>query len=112
MTIPTSSLLATASSRKSLGEYKPLIRYSNGKTEVCEKSPERAPTWQGSQMIRGNRYARGTTYKTKEEAIQVAQKIIDIRREDAEARLSKAIEFCRPEHHLEYIRREIKIWQG
>jgi hypothetical protein len=83
--------LAVASARKSLGEYKPLIEYRQGsrilRTEVCEKSPERSAHYvRGEGMVGGNRMARGTTYKLREDAVAVAQAWIDARREEALAR--------------------------
>jgi len=80
---------AKASARKSLGEYKPLIVYPNGKTEVCEKSPERANHYTAKGMIKGNRYARGKTYADRAEAIAAAQDVIDYRREATEAEYRK-----------------------
>jgi len=74
---------AKASARKSLSEYKPLIVYPNGQTEVCEKSPERSDRHTKKGVVKGNRMARGNTYLNKEDAIASAQNIINIRRQDA-----------------------------
>ena len=75
---------AKASARKSLCEYKPVIVFPNGSTEICQKSPERQDRHTKHGIVKGNRMARGTTYATREEAIAAAQNVINIRREDAE----------------------------
>ena len=80
---------AVASARKSLGEFKPVIVYPTGKTEVCEQSPDRFTRHTKQGIIPRNRMARGNTYATREEAIAAAQEIIDIRREHALDRLTK-----------------------
>lgn len=108
---------ATASARKSLGEYKPLIVYPDGSTEVCEQSPERADRHTKYGVIKGNRKARGTTYKTRAEAIAVAQAWIDARRAEAITRFAKYSAFDKvdPEvlaRTLSRIRQEIAMWGG
>lgn len=100
---------AKASARKSLGEYKPLIVYPSGSTEVCEKSPERQDRYTKHGVIKGNKKARGTTYPTKEEAVAAAQRVIDLRLEDAYARKAKFEMFGRP---TEKIQAEIDLWSG
>ena len=106
---------AIASARKSLGEYKPLIVYANGSTEVCEKSPERAGLHTRQGYIPGKRMARGTTYANRAEAVVAAQAVIEARRQDAAARLAK-YEVSAPEHLREKIcadvRRELETWGG
>lgn len=99
----------TASARKSLGEFKPIIVYPNGKTEVCEQSPERANQHTKYGVIKGNRMARGTTYKTREEAIAAAQAVIDARRDEAIARREH---YAAHGKMVERITREIKTWGG
>ena len=96
--------IAKASARKSLGEYKPLIVYPNGKTEVCEQSPERSDRNTKQGIVPGNRMARGKTYATKEEATAVAQAWIDARRDDAIASYNK--------HKTERLVPEIELWGG
>lgn len=83
---------ARASARKSLGEYKPLIVYPDGRTEVCEKSPDRVSRNTPKGMVPGNKYARGTTYMARVDAIAAAQAIIDYRREATEAEYLKWLE--------------------
>lgn len=80
---------AKASARKSLGEYKPLIVYPDGRTKVCEQSPDRAARNTPKGIVQGNRYARGKTYATRAEAIAAAQDVIDYRREATEAEYRK-----------------------
>ena len=106
---------AKASARKSLGEFKPLIIYPNGSTEVCEKSPERADQYTRNGVIPGNRYARGNTYATREEAIAAAQAVIDARRVDAEQRLAlwtSQNTNGRFDRGIAAVRREILTWGG
>jgi hypothetical protein len=96
-----------ASARKSLGEYKPLIVYPNGKTEVCEQSPERATVHTKAGVIRGNRMARGTTYNTRDEAITAAQTVINNRREEA---LARAAKFADRESFVKRVLQEARLW--
>jgi hypothetical protein len=106
---------AKASARKSLGEFKPLIVYPNGGTEVCEKSPERTDHYTRHGIVPGNRYARGTTYKTREEAIAAAQAVIDARRADAERRLAlwtSQNHDGRLDKGIASVRQEIETWGG
>lgn len=84
-----SAVSVTASARKSLGEYKPLLVYPNGKTEVCEQSAERFDRNTKKGMVNGNRMARGNTYASRQDAIEAAQKVIDTRRVDAETMYEK-----------------------
>ena len=80
-------LKAIASARKSLGEYKPLILIKDGsetiRSQVVEKSSERFDRNTKSGIILGNKYARGNTYSSKEEAILAAQSEIDFLFEQA-----------------------------
>lgn len=80
-------LKAIASARKSLGEYKPLILIKDGsktiRSQVIETSPERLDRNTKSGIILGNKFARGNTYSTREEAILVAQAEIDFLFEQA-----------------------------
>lgn len=111
-------LNVVASARKSLGEYKPLLRYSDGSTEVCEKSPERSPQYvRGEGMIAGKRYARGTTYATKIEAVTAAQAVIDARKDEAVERYTKHFAMTQVpaemrERMLARNRNEIATWGG
>jgi hypothetical protein len=105
---------AKASARKSLGKYKPLIVYPAGNTEVVEQSPERFTRNTKLGEIKGNKLARGTTYATREEAIAAAQKLIDLRREDAMVRYNQFLS-----HPAEHIRAsawkvvaEVRLWGG
>jgi len=104
------NVTAKASARKSLGEYKPLISYSNGQTEVCEKSPERFDKHTKYGIVKGNRYARGNTYPTREEAILVAQTIIDMRKEDALRRVEKMSNIPGLEKGVERAKQEARRW--
>jgi hypothetical protein len=101
---------AKASARKSLGEYKPLIIYPNGSTEVCEKSPERNDRNTKAGLVKGNRLARGKTYTTKEEAVEAAQNVIDIRRQDALSRIEKWSGINGKENGVEHARKEAILW--
>ena len=101
---------AKASARKSLGEYKPIIVYPNGKTEVCEKSPDRFDKYTKKGVIKGNRMARGNTYETKEQAIDAAQRIIDLRREDALERVNKWSKISGRESGVERAMQEAILW--
>lgn len=74
--------LAVASARKSLGEYKPLIKVG-GRTEVIEQNPDRFARNTRGGMVQGSRYARGTTYSNRGDAIAAAQLVIDHRLADA-----------------------------
>ena len=80
---------ATASARKSNGEYKPLISFSGGRTEVVEQSSERAGVYTKHGFIAGNRYARGSTYDNRADAIAAAQAEINRRRADLIAHAEK-----------------------
>jgi hypothetical protein len=99
-----------ASARKSLGEYKPLIVYPSGKTEVCEKSPDRFDRHTKHGVIKGNRMARGNTYETKEEAIAAAQHVIDIRRNDALRRIELYSKYPERQDSVRRIIEEAKLW--
>ena len=105
--------MPTATARKSLGEFKPLIRYDDGSTEVCEKSPERAGQHTKVGYVPGNRMAHGPTYATREEAIVAAQATINARLSDAKNRLAE-YEMNAPLHLREKIcadvRREVEFW--
>jgi hypothetical protein len=101
---------AKASARKSLGEFKPLIVYPDGKTEVCEQSPDRQERYTKQGIVRGNRLARGNTYLTKEEAVEAAQIVIDIRREDALRRVKEWSVIPGRESGVEHSRKESILW--
>ena len=68
---------AVASARKSLGEYKPLIKFGDGRTQVVETNPDRMAVYTKHGRVEGNRYARGATYTNRADAIAAAQKAID-----------------------------------
>ena len=101
---------AVASARKSLGEFKPLIVYPCGKTEVCEKSPERQDRHTKRGVIPGNRLARGNTYGTREEAVLAAQKVLDIRRADAERRVAEWSKMTGREAGVARAKQEAVLW--
>lgn len=66
-----------ASARKSLGEFKPLIVHASGRTEVVG---QRGNTEHWVALTNsGETYhaRRGVTFKTREEAIEYAQRRID-----------------------------------
>jgi len=73
-----------ATARKSLGEYKPVIRYASGRTEICGQNArlirEFAQTKFGhcSERIK---YKRGVTFASRNDAIAYAQRVIDQRHE-------------------------------
>ena len=86
-----------ASARKSPrwgGEYKPVIVYPNGRTEIVEQSSERFDKYTQRGVIPGYTYARGNTYANREDAVAAAQRWI-------EACLAGAIE-ARARHALRY----------
>lgn len=101
---------AKASARKSLGDFKPLIVYPGGKTEVCEQPPERFDRHTKNGVIPGQRMARGTTYKTREEAVAVAQAWIDLRRADAERRIAEWSLIPGREDSVRRVRLEAQLW--
>lgn len=103
-----------ASARKSLGEYKPLIVYPNGRTEVVEQSPDRFDRNTKRGMIKGNRMARGNTYTTREDAIAAAQEMIDFRRDEAIRRYynMKNGPTERVRNGADMIIKEIELWGG
>ena len=111
------AVVASASARKSLGEYKPIIKIGN-RTEVVEQNPDRFDRHTKRGIIKGNKFARGTTYKNRADAIAAAQRLIDFRREDAEARLAEIIEWAtkgNPEKYargIRYIQQEVVLWGG
>ena len=57
------SKTVTASARKSLGEFKPLLVFPSGKTTVCHQALAK--------------YERGYTFKTRADAVACAQKVIN-----------------------------------
>ena len=66
-----------ASARKSLGEYKPLIIHSSGRTEVVG---QRGTTELWVALTNGGstyRARRGVTFADRTDAIAHAQKVID-----------------------------------
>lgn len=106
-----------ASARKSLGEYKPLIVFPDGSTQIVEQADERQLQYSISERryFRENKYARGTTYKNREDAINAAQIKIDMNLKEARERLVK-FESNAPEHLREKliasVKREILFWGG
>lgn len=108
--MPTTKTTATASARKSLGEYKPLIKYPNGRTEVCEQSSERRDTGDvRAGGTKGNRMARGTVYATRAEAVAAAQALIDLRLDDARKQLALGQKLGRDTRYaLSYV----ALWGG
>ena len=100
---------AVASARKSLGEYKPLIKVG-GRTEVVEQNPDRFARNTRGGMVQGNRYARGTTYSNRGDAIAAAQRMIDSRLADAIARHAD-FTVNQPNYRGQCIR-EILVWGG
>lgn len=100
---------AVASARKSKGEYKPIIKYPNGKTEVVEQNPERFTKYTPKGEIPGNKYARGNTYTTREEAINAAQNAIDMRLAEAKKRHAKFSE-KQKEKSKDRIQQELALW--
>jgi len=104
---------AKASARKSFGEYKPLIQFSDGSTEVCEKSPERQDRYTKRGLIPGKRMARGKTYPTREEAVAVAEEIIAMRLAHTEAQFADLLN--RPNASasaIAYVKASIALWSG
>lgn len=65
-----------ASARKSKGQYKPIVLFPCGRTLVVEQSPERFGRNTRTGYIEGQRFARGVTYASREEAIEAAEKYI------------------------------------
>ena len=101
--------LAVASARKSLGEYKPLIKVG-GRTEVIEQNPDRFARNTRDGMVTPNRYARGTTYASRDDAIAAAQQVIDLR---LAAAIARHADFTanQPNYRGQCIG-EILIWGG
>jgi hypothetical protein len=102
--------VAKASARKSLGEYKPLIVYPCGRTEVCEQSPDRHDRNTKRGVIKGNKMARGTTYSTRDEAVAAAQEWIDMRREDALDRSANWSKIPGREAGVKRAQDEARLW--
>lgn len=77
--------LSSASARKSLGEYKPLLERKEGallRTEILARAAAR--------NIDGNKtFARGVVFKTREEAIAYAEEIKQVRINDCLRRARK-----------------------
>jgi len=73
-----------ASARKSYGEYKPVIIYDNGRTEICGQRGynvfEYAQTQFGYSSIRWVA-KRGLTFKLRAEAVDFAQRDIEHRQQ-------------------------------
>ncbi len=74
-----------ASARKSYGEYKPVIIYDNGRTEICGKKgyvvQEQAQTQFGYSSER-TIFQRGKTFKERQDAVDYAQAVIDRRQRE------------------------------
>ena len=95
------TITAKASARKSTGEYKPIVVIGN-KTTVVEQNPERFDVNTRNGVVKGNKFARGNTYPTREDAIAAAQRYIDFRLEEATARFNK--------YGVDKIKREMVLW--
>ena len=103
-------MTAKASARKSLGAYKPIIEYPAGspnKTEVLEQSVDRFDRNTRTGMVKGDKFARGNTYLTREEAVAAAQAVIDARLAGARDRLARC-----PERSRHHVLREVALWGG
>ncbi|WP_292486517.1 hypothetical protein [Methanohalobium sp.] len=109
-------LKASANARKSKGEYKPLIvftddqRVSFKKTEVVETSEKRIGVNTKNGFVAGDRYARGTTYKTRKEAVQAAQAEINNRYQTYKANYDNLVSDKRPQRHLDYVLAQMNIY--
>jgi len=75
--------------RKWKNSYKPLIKYSDNTSEVVDQSPERFNNYTKNGCIKGNRYAQGMLYDTKEEAIKRASEVIKQRLQETITRYEK-----------------------
>ncbi len=102
---------AVASARKSKNEYKPIIVYPNGKTEVVEQNPERFGHYTKNGYIPGNKYARGNTYESKEDAIKAAQNLIDYRLQETINRFNKFSDQQKEKSKNEF-ESQLKLWGG
>jgi len=75
-------MTAKASARKTKFGYKPVIIFPVGhakKSEVIEQSNERMGVYTKDGFRKGNKYAQGNVYETRQEAIDAAQKEIEHR---------------------------------
>lgn len=95
---------AQASARKSNGEYKPMIKVGSN-TTIVEQNPERFDKHTKFGVVKGDRYARGTTYSVRADAIAAAQRFIDARLAETLVKFEK---FGQPEK----MKREITLWGG
>lgn len=104
---------ARANARKSLGEYKPVIQFiENGRvkrTQVCEQGLEFRYTPDGPECI--NRFARGATYKNRNDAIAAAQWQIDARLARVLETMDKQVRAGHPERAKRF-EGEIICWGG
>lgn len=71
-----------ATARKSYGEYKPIIVFDSGRTEICGKNGrvvhEQAQTQFGYSSSR-TIYQRGVTFRVRQDAVDYAQVVIERR---------------------------------
>lgn len=109
-----------AAARKSFGEYKPMIRHANGRTEICGQRSKTFQIQAETKFYSGpseiTKHYRGVTFPTRAEAVAFAQADIEYRiqrrreaigrweamaaeatRETDRARCRKAAEFERRE---------------
>ena len=108
-----------ASARKSKGEYKPMIKWPSGRTEIVEQAEERRPIYnpETGTYHRADKYARGTTYANRSEAIAAAQAEIDHRPAETTKRRD---EFAKSPNErirtegVERVEREMRLfgWKG
>lgn len=71
------------SARKSFGEYKPMIRHTDGRTEICGQRSRTFQIQAETKFYSGpsevTKHYRGATFKTRAEAVAFAQRDIDFR---------------------------------
>jgi hypothetical protein len=69
--------------RKSLGEYKAILVQTNERggntTTVLEMSPERFDAHTKHGVVQGNKFARGNTHQTREDAIEAGKAVLQWR---------------------------------
>ena len=109
-------MTATASARKTNGEYKPLVKFpgnSRRKSLVVEQSPERRDFHNGHEWVPGNKYARGNVYASREEAVAAAQRYIDQQLQRAIADRARQIElYGGMGRHLKWADATVALWGG
>lgn len=72
-----------ATARKSFGGYKPVIRYSDGRTEVCGQNARlirEFPQTKFGCYSERIKHKRGVTFASRDDAVMYAQRVIDLRR--------------------------------